>query len=308
MRTPDDTTDDATADTTADSVPHRVPESIAETVRGATWRLLRSELRLVLSRRRNQAGLAVLAVVPVVIAIAVKVAGGGASDGSGSTTDSFVGSVAGNGFFVALAALSVEIGLFLPLAVAALSGDAIAGEANVGTLRGLLVVPVPRTRLLAVKYAAVVLGALLAVALVAVVGLVAGAALFGLHPVTTLSGTTLGLGAALWRLLLVGLYVGAFLAALGALGLFVSTLTEQPMGATIAVVLVSTLMWILDSISQLHAIHPWLLVDKQLAFADLLRDPVYTADLRLGLLTDLAYGVVFVTAAWARFGSRDVTS
>jgi ABC-2 type transport system permease protein len=270
----------------------------------ASVRLLRSELRLVLSRRRNQVGLAVLAAVPVVIAIAVKVA----APSSGGTGTDFIDQIAGNGFFVALAALSVEIGLFLPLAVAALAGDAIAGEANVGTLRGLLVVPVPRTRLLVVKYVSLIAGSLVAVVLVAVVGLVAGTALFGLHPVTTLSGTTIGLGPAFVRLLLVVAYVTAFLAALGAIGLFVSALTEQPMGATIGVVLISTTMWILDAITQLGWLHPWLLVHQQAAFADLLRDPVLWDNMRLGLLTDLAYAVVFASAAWARFATKDVTS
>ena len=107
----------------------------------------------------------------------------------------------------------MEIGLFLPLAIAMLSGDAIAGEAQIGTLRGLLVVPVARTRLLATKYVALVLGAFIGVLVVAVAGLVAGGVLFGLHPVTTLSGTTLGLGVALGRLGLVVLYVTGFLAA-----------------------------------------------------------------------------------------------
>lgn len=271
---------------------------------GRAWlRFLGSELRLVLSRRRNQAGLAVLAALPVVMAIAVKIA----DPGGGGEGPSFLASIVGNGFFVALAALSVEIGLFLPLAIAMLSGDAVAGEAQAGTLRGLLVVPVGRTRLLATKYAGLVLGGLIGVVVVALAGLVAGAALFGLHPVVTLSGTTLSLVAALGRLGLVVLYVAAFLAALAAIGLFVSTLTEQPLGATVAVALLSTTMWILAAIPQLDWLHPWLLVDKQAAFADLLRDPVYWPQMRLGLLTDLAYVVVFGLAAWARFADKDVT-
>jgi ABC-2 type transport system permease protein len=279
------------------------PSSVRSSGTRAWWRFLRSELRLMLSRRRNQAGLGVLAALPVLLAIAVKIANPDTQDaGSG-----FLSSIVGNGFFVALAALSVEIGLFLPLAIAMLSGDALAGEAQIGTLRGLLVVPVGRTRLLATKYAALVIGGLIGVLVVLVAGLVAGGALFGLHPVVTLSGTTLPLGAALVRLLLAGLYVGAFLAALAAIGLFVSTLTDQPLGATVAVALVSTLMWILDAIPQLDWLHPWLLVDKQIAFADLLRDPVYWPTMRLGLLTDLAYVVVFVLAAWARFADKDVT-
>ena len=269
----------------------------------AWLRFLGSELRLVFSRRRNQAGLAVLAAIPVVMAIAVKIA----NPSSRHQGESFLASIVGNGFFVALAALTVEIGLFLPLAVAMLSGDAIAGEAQIGTLRGLLVVPVSRTRLLATKYVALVAGSLIGVLVVAVAGLVAGGVLFGLHPVTTLSGTTLALGVALGRLALVVLYVTAFLAALAALGLFVSTLTDQPLGATVAVALVSTTMWILDAIPQLDWLHPWLLVDRQPALADLLRDPVYWPTMRLGLLTDLVYAVVFLLAAWARFSDKDVT-
>ena len=133
------------------------------------------------------------------MAIAVKIA----NPSHQHQGESFLSLVVGNGFFVALAALTVEIGLFLPLAIAMLSGDAIAGEAQIGTLRGLLVVPVGRTRLLATKYVALVLGSLIGVLVVVLAGLVAGGALFGLHPVTTLSGTTLGLGIALGRLGLV---------------------------------------------------------------------------------------------------------
>ena len=53
---------------------------------------------------------------------------------------------------------------------------------------------------------------------------------------TLLSGTQVSTGVGLWRLLLVCGYLVVCLAALGAIGLFVSTLTEQPIGATIGVV------------------------------------------------------------------------
>jgi len=272
---------------------------------GRAWfRFLGSELRLMLSRRRNQAGLGVLAALPVIMAVAVKIASPSAGSGEGP---SFLSQIVGNGFFVALTALGVEVGLFLPLAIAMLAGDALAGEAQIGTLRGLLVAPVGRTRLLVTKYVGLVLGGLIGTLVVAVAGLLAGAALFGLHPVVTISGTTLSLGEGLLRLLLVVLYVAAFLAALAAIGLFISTLTDQPLGATVALALLSTTMWILDAIPQLDWLHPWLLVDRQVAFADLLRDPVYWADMRLGLLTDLAYVVVFGLAAWARFANKDIT-
>src|SRR6476661_6233742 len=112
--------------------------------RGVSTRFLRSELRLIFRRRRNQAGLLVLASVPVFIAVAVKVS----SPGRGGDGPDFFTSITENGLFVALASLTLELGLFLPLALAAISGDSIAGEANIGTLRYLLTVPVSRTRLL----------------------------------------------------------------------------------------------------------------------------------------------------------------
>ena len=269
----------------------------------SSLRLLRSELRLVTGRRRNQAGLLVLASVPILIAIAVKVSAPEPGRGPG-----FLAAASSNGVFVALAALTIEIGLFLPLAVAVLSGDAIAGEANLGTLRYLLTVPVSRTRLLLVKYASLVLGTVIGVVVVAGTGLAIGGALFGLGPVTLLSGDQIPLSDALVRVALAVAYLSVGLAALAAIGLFVSTLTEQPIAAMIATVIVSTAMWILDGIPQLSWLHPWLLVHYWPAFADLFREPVFSESILRGLALAAAYAAVFLGAAWARFSQKDITS
>jgi len=93
-------------------------------------RFLRSELRLIFGRRRNQAGMGILAVVPLIIAIAVKV-----STPSAGRGPDFFASITSNGLFVPMAALTLEMGLFLPLAVGAISGDSISGEANIGSWR-----------------------------------------------------------------------------------------------------------------------------------------------------------------------------
>jgi ABC-2 type transport system permease protein len=146
----------------ADVVAARAPRS---SVLAASVRLLRSELRLIMGRRRNQAGMLVLAAVPVLIAVALKFS----QPREGRGPD-FLSSATSNGIFVALTALTIELALFLPLAVAVLSGDTIAGEANLGTLRYLLTVPVHRTRLLAVKYVSLVIGAFIGVVVVAGTG------------------------------------------------------------------------------------------------------------------------------------------
>jgi ABC-2 type transport system permease protein len=266
-------------------------------------RLLRSEVRLIGGRRRNQMGLLVLALVPIVLAISVKVSSRNARGGP-----DFLDSVTSNGLFVPLAALGVEMGIFLPLAISMLAGDAVAGEANLGTLRYLLTVPVSRTRLLVVKYASLCIGALWGVATVAVAGAVIGVALFGTGPLTTLSGSQLEFPATLGRLVLVVLYLSACIAALGAVGLFISTLTEQPIAATIALMIFTILSWILDAVPQLEWLHPWLIVHEWLSFADLLRDPPLWDNVLRGLGVDAAYAAVFGLLAWARFAGKDITS
>ena len=97
---------------------------------------------------------------------------------------------------------------FLPLAVSVASGEAVAGEANIGTLRNLLVVPVSRTRLLRgeVRRRRWCSPSCASLA-VAVVGVVVGLLLFPHGDVTLLSGTTVSYAEALWRALLVALYV-----------------------------------------------------------------------------------------------------
>jgi ABC-2 type transport system permease protein len=266
-------------------------------------RFLRSELKIIFGRRRNIAGLGVLAVVPVILAISVRL-----SSPNGEGGVDIISGITGNGLFVAFAALALELPLFLPLAVSAISGDSVAGEANLGTLRYLLAVPAGRTRLLVIKYAAIVIFALVATLIVALVGTIMGLALFGGGDMTLLSGTQTSMADGVWRLLVSSFYLAAQFSALGAIGLFVSTLTEQPLGATIAIVLVDVLMFILDSISQLDWLHPWLLTHWWTAFADLLRDPMATESIQRGLITAVVYAGVFWLAAWARLSTKDISS
>lgn len=271
--------------------------------RGFSGRLFRSELALIGGRRRNQVGLVVLAAMPIIMAIATKMTTSDRRRGG-----DLMSSMTANGLFVPLAALLVELTMFLPLAIAMLSGDAIAGEANIGTLRYLLTVPVSRTRLLLVKYASLCFGALWGVLTVAIPGAAIGIALFGFGAMPTMSGTTLSGSEAVGRFVLVILYVTTCLAALAAVGLFISTLTEQPIAAAIAVMIFTIVSWILDGVPQLAWLHDWLLVDRWMAFQDFLRDPIAWHDISRGLLVNGVYAVVFWLAAWARFAGKDVTS
>ncbi len=277
--------------------------ALAGRPRGAAGRLLRSELGLVFRRRRNLALLTVLALVPVALGAAIKL-----SPPSGAAGPQFVDQITGNGLFLSLAALTVVLPLFLPLAVGVVAGDSIAGEANLGTLRYLLTVPVRRTRLVAVKSASVLAFCLAAALLVAVVGALTGLVLFPAGRVVLLSGATVALSDALLRTLLIALYVGLSMTGLAAIGLFVSTLTEAPVGAMATTVGVAVLGQVLDAIPQLAWLHPWLFSHRWLAFGDLLRQPVPTGELLAGLATQAGYVAVFLALAWSRFTTSDVSA
>jgi ABC-2 type transport system permease protein len=297
----------STSDLTADSLDRSVGVA-ARRAPSLTFRLLRSELRLVFGRRRNIALLGALACVPILIAVAIRLAGGPERGGDEEGGPAFIGSIAGNGLFVAFTALVVTLPLFLPLAVSVAAGEAVAGEASIGTLRSLLVVPVSRTRLLVVKYAGVVAFGIAAAFTVAIAGLLIGLALFPVGPVTLLSGGTLPVGAAIVRVFLVALYVAGMLAGLAAIGLFASTLTEVPIAAMAVTAITAVVVEILDAVPQISVIHPYLLTDWWLRFGDLLRDPIVFGDMAHGLFVTLVYIGVFGALAWARLTSKDVSS
>lgn len=269
------------------------------------WRLLKSELYLVFRKWRHLALLAVVGALPVLLGIALRVS---EPHGGGGPNSFFFGQVAGNGVFLAFIALTLMLVLALPLAVAVVSGDSVAGEAGAGTLRYLLAVPAGRTRLLSVKYVAVLVYGLTACVVAAGMSLAVGVALFPVGPVTLLSGTTVPLTEGLVRLLFVTLYVAAGLAALGAIGLAVSTFTEHPIGAIAATMIITVASEVTDQVPQFAAVQPYLPTHWWLSFDALLRSPIATGDLLHGLLSFGMYIVIFCSIAWARFTSTDVTS
>jgi ABC-2 type transport system permease protein len=267
-------------------------------------RLLLSEIGMLVRRRRNQLMLLALIAIPVIIGVAVKL-----TTNSGSATPGgLIGGITDNGIFVAFTALVVVIPIFLPMAVSVVVGESIAGEASSGTLRYLLTVPVGRTRLLLVKFAAAAFWCLLIATVVAAAGLAIGFALFPAGRVTLLSGTQTSLLGGIGRLAVVVGYAALMMLAIAAIGLFISTLTEVPLAAMAAVLAAAIIMQVLVAVPQLHALRPWLISNSFLAFADVLRDPLSFRGLGHGVALALGYIVIFWLLAWSRFTTKDISS
>ncbi|MEV0529346.1 ABC transporter permease [Streptomyces sp. NPDC050439] len=277
-----------------------------------TFGIFRSELGITFRRWRTLALLGVLAAVPILVGVAVKIEtndgstlGGGGGEAGGPA---FIAQVTNNGLFLVFTALAATLPFFLPMAVGVVAGDSIAGESSAGTLRYLLVAPAGRTRLLLAKYATAMTFCLVATLVVALSALAVGALLFPVGEVTTISGTRIGFGEGLLRALLIALVVAASLIGVAALGLFVSTLTSSGIAAMATTVGLLITIQILDQIPQLHAIQPYFFSHYWLSFADLMREPVYWDELVKNLGLQGLYAALFGSAAWARFGAKDITA
>ncbi|MET9733851.1 ABC transporter permease subunit [Streptomyces sp. NPDC006458] len=272
--------------------------------------LLRSELVTTFRRWRTLALLGVLAAVPVLVGIAVKIetSDGSAVGGGGGEGPAFISQITNNGLFLVFTGLAATLPFFLPMAVGVVAGDALAGESNAGTLRYLLVAPAGRTRLLLTKYVTVIAFCLAATLTVAVSALVVGGLLFPMGDLTTISGTRISFAEGLGRAVLIALVVAASLLGVAALGLFVSTLTGSGIAAMATTVGLLITVQILDQIPQLSALHPYFFSHHWLSFADLMREPVYWEDLRSNLGIQALYAAVFGSAAWARFTTKDITA
>jgi ABC-2 type transport system permease protein len=267
------------------------------------------ELRKLFRRPRTWATIAALNALPVLVAVLLVLTDLAPRPGEGPV---FLSAVFINPALFALAALAIVLPLFLPIAVAVVAGDAVAGEAQAGTLRYLLARPAGRTRLLVAKLVAVLAFVLVTVVIVAVVGYFVGTTLIEPQPVvgggTSVSGTSLTQQELVQRALMAIGYVALSMLGVAAFGLFFSTLTDSPLGATmgaLAVLVASSLLFTLDAASP---IAPYLPTRYWLSFVDFFRDPILWRDITRGIALQGVYVGVLLAAAWANFTTKDITS
>jgi len=263
------------------------------------------ELRKLLIRPRTWVSIALLAGLPTIVAVFLSVSEVAPRPGTGPA---FLSAVLENGALYPAAALAIVLPLFLPVAVAVVAGDAVAGEAQAGTLRYLLVRPVGRTKLLVAKLISVIFYTLLAVVVVAVVAYVVGTKLFGSGPLPSTSGTELSTQQATLRTVLAVLYVGWSMLGVAAVALFLSTVTDSPLAAALGAIALLVTSGVLVGLEASASVQPYLPTRYWLAFVDFFRDPVLYRDIVRGTALQAVYIGVFLTAAWANLMTKDITS
>ena len=277
------------------------------------------ELVKLARRPRSWVAIGLLCLLPILVAVFVAVTHVVPPPGQGPT---LLSTVLSNGELFPAAALAIVLPIFLPVAVAVVGGDAIAGEASSGMLRYLLARPVGRTRLLVAKLIALIAYVLLAVIAVAATSYAAGRILFGDKPVAltpggiattnivanTLSGTAMTPFDVAMRTVGAVAFIAVSMLGVGAIALFLSTLTDSALAAALGALAVLVASEVLVTLDAAAAVTPYLPTEYWLSWVDFFRQPILWRDIDHGFAIQAVYVVVFLGAAWANFASKDVTS
>ncbi|WP_326834562.1 ABC transporter permease [Amycolatopsis rhabdoformis] len=273
------------------------------------------ELRKLALRPRVWVSVLLLCLLPAIVAVFLATADFAPPPGQGGA---FLSAVVSDGSLYPAAALALVLPLFLPIAVAVVAGDSIAGEASGGTLRYLLARPSGRTRLLTAKLVALAVYVTAAIAIVVLTSLVIGILLFGTGgetgaggqaaQVVTLSGTSLSSSSLALRLLGAVAYIVLSMLGFAAITMFLSTLADSALGAALGGLAVLITSSVLETLDAAAPVKPYLPTHYWLSWLDFFRDPVLWHNIDRGLLLQAGYIVVFFGAAWANFATKDITS
>ena len=290
-------------------------------------RLLQIELYKIFKRPRTYIAFAVIAVIILLVQAALKFGGKEyvalMMSGLNESFDVEPAEIL-NGYLVCFIILNLLL-IHVPILVALVAGDVVAGEANMGTLRLLAAKPVSRVELLVVKFFASVIYTLLLLIWVAILALFLSILLFGTNQLAVareLEFNIIASNDVLWR------YVAAFVFAVfglitvAALAFMFSVFADNSVGpivATVCVVIVFTILTQLQIPFYDETIKPYLFTTHMLGWKGFFyvkgKDGVtidgsiedFSQIIKSGLVL-LGYTFLFLTIAFTYFNKKNILS
>lgn len=207
-----------------------------------------------------------------------------------------------------LAAIAALSAFLLPLAAAMSGGYTIAGEAEMGTMKTWLVRPVSRGAVLFSKWFVAVAYVFVAMAIVGVVGGLAGWVVFGAHPLVTLSGATVSVPHGIWLIVLTYLLIFLEMIVIVSFAVLISALTDSSLTAAVGSLVIMLIMAALIAFSYFDFLKPYLFVSRTEAWMNLFRTPIHWTPIRDAVITYTAYTVGLMALAWFFFRRKDILS
>jgi ABC-2 type transport system permease protein len=267
---------------------------------------LRAEIARQLTRRRTQFALGFLVALPLLLLAAFLI--GGPDDNNGGRGVSLVDVATASAANFTLFTLFASSTFLLVVMVALFCGDTVASEASWGSLRYLLTIPVPRSRLLRQNLLVGLLYSAFGLVLLPTAAMIAGGFAFGWGPLETQLGEQIAFWPAVLRILGAVAYIGVSLMMVASLAFLLSVTTDAPLGAVGGAVMLYITSNILDSVEALGDLRAVLPTRYNLAWLNVLSSPIQTDDIVKGTISAIVYSTIFLSIAWYRFGRKDIVS
>jgi ABC-2 type transport system permease protein len=238
------------------------------------WQLLQIELYKIFRKSRTYISFGAITVMVIIIQAALKYDGksyiefllGGLKDSLEIPYAHIL-----NGYFVCFIILNLLL-IHIPLLVALVAGDSVAGEANMGTLRLLASKPVSRTQLMLMKFLATVIYTAALLVWLAFISLALSILFFGTNDMLVARNDSLEIirqTDVIWRYLAAFAFATIALSAVAALAFLLSVFAENSVGpivATISIVIVFTLLSEMQIPLYDRTIKPYLFTSHMLAW------------------------------------------
>ncbi len=263
--------------------------------------IYRWELRKLRALKRTYLGFGMAAIVPILFVLALAL-----RSGRGPDDVPFGRYVRETGLAIPPVLLIFGSIWLFPLIVALVAGDVVANEDGNGTLKTILTRSVDRHQVWIAKALAALTYALAALVLFAGVGLLLGGLRYGIHPLTSLSGTKIPVGRALG---LMAAALGAYMLpviAVVAIALLLSTVTRNSAAAIVGTLMISLLLQLIGVISGLESLKPYLLSTQFDAWQGLLREPADWGPIVRAAWVCALYALPALAAGLTVFVRRDV--
>ncbi|HTJ13497.1 MAG TPA: ABC transporter permease [Dinghuibacter sp.] len=217
-----------------------------------------------------------------------------------------------NGYLVCYIILQTFL-MQVPLLIALVAGDMIAGEAAGGTLRLLLTKPPGRGQLLAAKFTATFVYTVSLLVWMALLALLGSVLIFGRGDLMIMRNTEMDLilsGDILWRYFAAFCFATVAMTVVGSLALLFSILSENAIGpivATVSVVIVLTILSTMD-IPFFDRLKPYLFTTHMLGWKGFFYSPVPWRDILRSAGILVAHIVVLAGVGWGIFKRKDILS
>ena len=276
--------------------------------------MLRLELYKIFRRPRTYISFLIMTAVTLLIQVAMYV------DGTSFVSFAMQGvgeqfAISGNilnGYLVTYLVLQSLL-VHIPLLVALVAGDVLAGQANMGTMRLLLTKPVTRNNVVLVKYIASIAYAMLLLVWLAVVGLGLSLLVFGTGDMINLKSDAFIMlleNDIMWRYMLAFAFAGLAMATVAALAVFLSVFADNSIGpiiGTMGVIVVLTIFSNLE-IPLFNLVKPYLFTTHMIAWKGFFDDPVPYDAIMKSVMVLVVYIVLFISATMVIFNRKDIQS